>query len=135
MFGINGSELIFLIVLVLLVVGPSRMPEYAKQLRDLVKLLRRKANDARRAMREDFGEDFDVDWQKLDPRQYDPRRIVREALAEDDAPHVSPTAAATPAAGVAAAATTSAPTPLERYAAQASLRDRTQAAPFDTEAT
>ncbi|WP_237566009.1 hypothetical protein [Ornithinimicrobium cerasi] len=23
----------------------------------------------------------DVDWRQLDPRQYDPRRIVREALA------------------------------------------------------
>ena len=33
-----------------------------------------------------MGEDFDdVDWRTLDPRQYDPRRIIREALL-DDAP-------------------------------------------------
>ena len=33
-----------------------------------------------------MGPDFDdVDWRTLDPRQYDPRRIIREALL-DDAP-------------------------------------------------
>lgn len=35
-------------------------------------------------MREELGPDFDdMDWKKLDPRQYDPRRIIREALQED----------------------------------------------------
>lgn len=134
MFGINGTEMISLIILVLVVVGPARLPEYAKQLRDLVKTLRRKALDARDTMRKDFGDDFDVDWQKLDPRQYDPRRIVREALAEEDASINTSTAAATTTA-VAASQVNTAPTPLERYAAQAKLRDRTQPAPFDSEAT
>jgi sec-independent protein translocase protein TatB len=33
-----------------------------------------------------LGPDFDdMDWKKLDPRQYDPRRIIREALKEDPA--------------------------------------------------
>ena len=37
-------------------------------------------------MKEEMGPEFDdVDWKKLDPRQYDPRRIIREALL-DDAP-------------------------------------------------
>ena len=32
-----------------------------------------------------MGPEFDeVDWKKLDPRQYDPRRIIREALLDDD---------------------------------------------------
>ena len=51
------------------------------------------ANGARDRMREEMGPDFnDVDWKKLDPRQYDPRRIIREALLEDDssAPVVRP---------------------------------------------
>jgi sec-independent protein translocase protein TatB len=26
-----------------------------------------------------------MDWKKLDPRQYDPRRIIREALQEEPA--------------------------------------------------
>ena len=41
-------------------------------------------------MREEMGPEFDeVDWKKLDPRQYDPRRIVMDALRDDPAP-VSP---------------------------------------------
>lgn len=45
---------------------------------------------ARTRVKEEMGEDFDdVDWRTLDPRQYDPRRIIREALL-DDAP-VTPT--------------------------------------------
>lgn len=131
MFGINGTEMIILIILVLIVVGPSRMPEYAKKLGEFVKTVRRKALDARRAIREDFGDDFDVDWQKLDPRQYDPRRIVREALAEEDGAQASPTNQNT-------ATDTSepiGPSPLERYMEQAKKRDRSQPAPFDSEAT
>ena len=39
------------------------------------------ANGAKDRMRDEMGPDFDdVDWKKLDPRQYDPRRIIREAL-------------------------------------------------------
>jgi len=40
-------------------------------------------------MKDELGEGFeDLDWKKLDPRQYDPRRIIREALLEDDKPAV-----------------------------------------------
>lgn len=86
MFGINGAEMIILIVVALLVIGPQRLPEYAAQLRDFVRSARRMAEGARKQVREDFGEEMaDIDWRKLDPRQYDPRRIVKEALAEEDA--------------------------------------------------
>jgi hypothetical protein len=35
-------------------------------------------------MKDEMGPEFDeVDWKKLDPRQYDPRRIIREALLDD----------------------------------------------------
>lgn len=44
------------------------------------------ASGAKNRMREELGPDFDdMDWKKLDPRQYDPRRIIREALQEDPA--------------------------------------------------
>ena len=34
-------------------------------------------------MREEMGPEFDeVDWRRLDPRQYDPRRIVMDALRD-----------------------------------------------------
>lgn len=85
MFGINGLEAIILIVVILLVVGPERLPEYAESLRDLVKKARRYAAGAKDDLRETLGPEIaDVDWRRLDPRQYDPRTIVRDALLEAD---------------------------------------------------
>ncbi|WP_432488037.1 twin-arginine translocase TatA/TatE family subunit [Kineococcus sp. SYSU DK018] len=89
MFGINGGELVVLLVVALVVLGPERLPQYAEQLAHLVKSARRFAKGAQAQMREELGPEFDdIDWQKLDPRQYDPRRIVRDALSDvwDDEP-------------------------------------------------
>lgn len=66
------------------VLGPDRLPHYAQQLARLVKSLRRMAEGAKDQLSNEIGEE--LDWKKLDPRQYDPRRIIREALAEDAAP-------------------------------------------------
>jgi sec-independent protein translocase protein TatB len=82
-FGINGSEFIVLLVVAAVVLGPERLPQYAQQLARLVRELRRMAQGASQQMREELGPEFDdIDWRKLDPRQYDPRRIVREALSD-----------------------------------------------------
>jgi sec-independent protein translocase protein TatB len=82
-FGINGSEFIVLLVVAAVVLGPERLPRYAQQLARLIKELRRMAQGASAQMRDELGPEFDeIDWRKLDPRQYDPRRIVREALAD-----------------------------------------------------
>ena len=84
MFGINGSEFIVLLVVAAFVLGPERLPQYAAQLGRLVRELRRMAQGASQQMREELGPEFDdIDWRKLDPRQYDPRRIVRDALLSD----------------------------------------------------
>ncbi len=85
MFGINGSEFIVLLVVAAIVLGPERLPQYAAQLGRLVRELRRMAQGASAQMREELGPEFDdIDWRKLDPRQYDPRRIVRDALADGE---------------------------------------------------
>jgi sec-independent protein translocase protein TatB len=82
-FGINGAEFLVLIIVALVVIGPERLPDYAAQLARFVHEARKMALGAREQMREELGPEFDdVDWRKLDPRQYDPRRIVREALSE-----------------------------------------------------
>lgn len=79
----NGGELVVIAVIALLVIGPERLPHYAQQLARLVRELRRMATGAREQVRAELGPEFDdVDWRKLDPRQYDPRRIVREALQD-----------------------------------------------------
>ena len=82
-FGINGGELIVLVVLALLLLGPEKIPEYLRTLREWIHKARLLAEGAKEQFKEETGTDFDeVDWQKYDPRQYDPRRVIREALSE-----------------------------------------------------
>lgn len=80
---VNGWEFILLVVIAIVVLGPSKLPEYSAKLARLVMNVRRMADDARGQLREQMGPEFDdLDWRQYDPRQYDPRRIVREALVE-----------------------------------------------------
>lgn len=78
------EKLLLIGVIAVFLLGPDRLPYYASQLARFVKGARAFADSAKDRMREELGPDFDdVDWKKLDPRQYDPRRIIREALIED----------------------------------------------------
>lgn len=86
MGNLQGGELLLLIVLALFVLGPERLPEYAAKLARAVRGLRDLAEGAKSQLKEEMGPAFeDVNWRQLDPRQYDPRRIVREALSTPDA--------------------------------------------------
>ena len=87
MFDINGGEFLVLGAVAVVVLGPERLPTYAAQLGKLVREARTFARNAREQVRGEMGEEFDdIDWQKLDPRRYDPRRIVRDALLDDAEP-------------------------------------------------
>jgi sec-independent protein translocase protein TatB len=88
------DKLLIIAVIAVFLIGPERLPGYAAQLAKIVKSLRGMADGARDRMREEMGPEFDeVDWKKLDPRQYDPRRIIREALADEAVPAVKPVTA------------------------------------------
>lgn len=85
-FGLTFDKLIIIAVIAVFLVGPERLPGYAATLARMVKSLRSLAEGAKDRMREEMGPEFDeVDWTKLDPRQYDPRRIIRDALLDDSA--------------------------------------------------
>src|SRR5699024_4672696 len=63
------------------------LPNYAEQLGQLARNLKKMATGATERVKEELGEEAeDLDLSQFDPRQYDPRRIVREALAEDVLP-------------------------------------------------
>jgi sec-independent protein translocase protein TatB len=134
-FGLTFEKLMLIGIIAVFLLGPDRLPYYAQKLAELVKAGRRMATDARERMREELGPDFDeVDWKKLDPRQYDPRRIIREALLEDEEPApqvVRPTAKVeSPAAKRARLSEERAQAAGEKYASA-----HTGPAPFDSEAT
>jgi sec-independent protein translocase protein TatB len=128
--GINGPEFLLLLIIGLLVIGPSRLPEYTQKLANIVKEVRRMASGARAQIKEEVGIDIDdVDWKKYDPRQYDPRRIIKEALLDDD---TKPVSSGAPAASAAFAATAAAD---HRPARVAERLAEGEPAPFDSEAT
>nr|WP_306422877.1 Sec-independent protein translocase TatB [Paenarthrobacter aurescens] len=116
-----------------LVIGPSRLPEYTQKLANLVKEVRRMASGAREQIKEEVGIDIDeVDWKKYDPRQYDPRRIIKDALLDDD---TKPVSAGAPAAVATAAAAESAETKPKAPVRVIERLAEGEAAPFDSEAT
>lgn len=84
----NGAEFLVILLIAVVVVGPERLPQYAEQLAHHARSLRRFVGTAKERVASELGEEAaDVDWASLDPRRYDPRRIVREALQEDPKPN------------------------------------------------
>jgi len=130
MFGLTFEKLLLIGIIAVFLLGPERLPHYAAQLGRLARQLRDMANGAKDRMRDEMGPEFDdLDWKKLDPRQYDPRRIIREALI-DDAPEKEVTATVSRAA----------PNPDGAYLQRKRARENAALtpaapAPFDTEAT
>jgi len=85
-FDINGWEFVLILVVAVFVIGPERLPHYAAKLRGWIRQARAMADSAKGQLRDQMGPEFDdIDWQQFDPRQYDPRRIVREALLDEPA--------------------------------------------------
>jgi sec-independent protein translocase protein TatB len=84
MFDINSGEALLLLLLGLILIGPSRLPRYAQQAGRLARRARGYLREAKTKVEGELGlSEGEVDWRSMDPRQYDPRKIVREALAED----------------------------------------------------
>ncbi len=131
MLGLTFEKLLLIGgVIAVFLLGPERLPHYAAKLGQLVRSLRDLANGAKDRMREEMGPEFDeVDWKKLDPRQYDPRRIIREALTDVDPFTEQP---AKPV--VARAAVNENSAYLQRKRSREALAAG-EAAPFDAEAT
>ncbi len=132
MFGLSTEKFVILVIIALFVLGPERLPHYAAQLAKLVKQLRRMVDGAKNQLADEMGDDFnDVDWRKLDPRQYDPRRIIRDALLDEPVRPVGPAVSAVPSVVLTAE---------DETLAAASLAGRApllagESAPFDSEST
>ena len=123
-FGYDMEKFLLLLVVAALLIGPERLPKYAAGLSKLTVRAREWLSGARTRVKEEMGDDFDdIEWRKLDPRQYDPRRIIRDALLDD-----APVPVVRAAAAGAAVAATAAPASAAVFAPSAEV-------PFDEEAT
>lgn len=127
MFGVNGGELVVLLLLAAVVIGPERLPRYAEDLARWVRTWRATLTTTKQRLAAELGED-DVDWEALDPRRYDPRRIVREALTEPEPGSASARAAASSWAAASSGISSAA-------SSAASSGTSSGTAPYDDEAT
>lgn len=85
MGGLTFDKILIIMVIAMFVLGPTRLPVYAKKLGEFVRSIKRAADGAKERLKDEMGPEYDdVDWKQLDPRQYDPRRIIRDALVEDE---------------------------------------------------
>ena len=83
--GLTIDKIFVILLIALFVIGPDKLPSYAKRFGELVRSGKRMADGAKDRLRDEMGPEFeDVTWKQLDPRQYDPRRIIRDALLEDE---------------------------------------------------
>ncbi len=97
-FGLTFDKLLLIGLLAVFLIGPDRLPMYSQKLARLIRSVRQMAKGAEGRIKDELGEDFDPEaWKKLDPRQYDPRRILRDAITDSaDEPQAAP-ARTTPA--------------------------------------
>ncbi|MFN2318217.1 MAG: twin-arginine translocase TatA/TatE family subunit [Dermatophilaceae bacterium] len=137
MLGINGGEILLLILIAILVLGPNRMPEYAAKLARGIRQMRVMAEGAKGQLKEQLGPDYqDLNWRQYDPRQYDPRRIVRQALIEPIEEATAPLQDLRGSAtGVVAGAAVASGRDLESQPVDPASYDPDRATPWDTDAT
>ena len=96
MFGLTFDKLIIIAIIAAFLLGPERIPHYAAMLGRFVRKAKELADGAKDRLKDEMGPEFDdIDWKKLNPRQYDPRLIIRDALL-DDTPHDPTPATTTP---------------------------------------
>lgn len=81
MFNIGPMELLVLAVVGLVVLGPDRLPGFARDVANVLRTLRDIATGARQQLQDELGDDF-AELQQL--RNLNPRTAVQRAVFGDD---------------------------------------------------
>ena len=84
MFGVGLPELAVIALVAVIMFGPDRLPDYARQAGRMLRQLRKFAQAAQQDLRDELGPEYaDLKLTDLDPRVAI-RRHILEALEDDD---------------------------------------------------
>lgn len=85
MFGIDGPELLLIIVLAMIMFGPEKLPQYSRKAARLFVYLRDIANNAKTTLRTELGPEYaDLELTDLHPKKFIAKQLREEvALIED----------------------------------------------------
>src|SRR3954465_7482000 len=76
MFGVGVPEIAVILFVAVLVFGPDKLPDFARQAGRMARKMREFAQEARDELREELGPEY----ADLDLRDLDPRAIVRKHI-------------------------------------------------------
>ncbi|MEO3811959.1 sec-independent translocase [Sphaerisporangium sp. B11E5] len=79
MFGLGWAEVLALVVIALLVLGPEKLPQAAAQAGRALRQLRQMATNARNDLQDNLGPEFS----NFDPTDLHPKNFVRKHLLSD----------------------------------------------------
>ena len=84
MFGVGVPEIAVLLVVAVIVFGPDRLPDMARQAARMIHTLRGFARNAQNELRDELGPEYaDLQLRDLDPRAI-VRKHITEAMADVD---------------------------------------------------
>lgn len=87
MFGVGLPEMFVIMVVAMIVFGPDKLPDMARQAGRFIRTVKQMAENAK----DDLGREIGQDLSGFDLRDLDPREVVRRTLLEDDKPEVKRT--------------------------------------------
>lgn len=97
MFGVGLAEMALIAFIAVVVFGPERLPDLAKQAGQMVRKARKFAHSARDELRSELGPEYaDLELRDLDPRTI-VRKHIREAMVDDEPAPVARNGVPTPA--------------------------------------
>lgn len=85
MFGINGAELLVLLFVFLVILGPKGLQEALRGFKNAVGWARSFSQKLREESKVDLSATglSEIDWSEFDFSEYDPREIIRQAVREE----------------------------------------------------